>query len=517
MAATAFDWRASHDWRDPDYGPELARRATLLEAIRVGGPQMIAAMRAHYAQDEHAADFIADFGYAFEPRNAERGLPSRVPFIPFPKQRECIAWMLTRWRSSEPGLIEKCRDAGVSTLAMMLFSYLCIFHQGIAIGVGSALERKVDNAEDSDSLMFKARFFVRHLPPYFRAGFDEANPRLRSHMKMFFPATGSSIIGEAGDQIGRGGRRSIFGVDEAAHLERPQLIDAALASNTNCRLDFSSVSGMGTTFARKRFSGKYPVFTFRVSDDPRRGPEYMERMRELHDPATFAQEFGLDYRAGTTGGLIEAIWLPSCVGAREKLFGTKAPTGWRRLSFDPAGEGANRCAVAARHGTDLVHLQSWSGRDTKSNLYRSLLEAVSLADAWGFVADATFVYDGDGIGQSISELLEQIINPDRARMKDVPAVVAQPYFGSAGVEDPDGDNIGDGRLNKDRYANFKAQAWMHLRRRIERTHLAVTQGLAVDRDEIFSIRPGLPELEDLFSELTQIRYGRNGRDRKSVV
>jgi phage terminase large subunit len=105
---------------------------------------------------------------------------------------------------------------------------------------------------------------------------------------------------------------------------------------------------------------------------------------------------------------------------------------------------------------------------------------------------------------------EQIINPDRARMKDVPAVVAQPYFGSAGVEDPDGDNIGDGRLNRDRYANFKAQSWMHLRRRIERTHLAVTQGLAVDRDEIFSIRPGLPELEDLFSELTQIRYGRNG-------
>jgi hypothetical protein len=329
-------------------------------------------------------------------------------------------------------------------------------------------------------------------------------------MKMFFPQTSSSLIGEAGDQIGRGGRRSIFGVDEAAHLERPQLIDAALASNTNCRLDFSSVSGMGTSFARKRFSGKYPVFTFRVSDDPRRGPEYLERMRELHDPATFAQEFGLDYRAGTTGGLIEAIWLPSCVGAREKLFGTRAPSGWRRVSFDPAGEGKNRCAVAARHGTDLVNLKSWSGRDTKSNLYRSLVEAVNLADDWGFVLDGTFVYDGDGIGQSINELLEQIINPERAQRRDIVPVTAQPYFGSAGVEDPDGDWIGDGRLNRDRYANFKAQSWMHLRRRIERTHLSITQGLNVDPDEIFSIDPQLPELDDLFSELTQIRYTRNG-------
>lgn len=66
-----------------------------------------------------------------------------------------------------------------------------------------------------------------------------------------------------------------------------------------------------------------------------------------------------------------------------------------------------------------------------------------------------------------------------------------------------------GDRKADRYANFKAQAWMHLRRRIERTHLAVTQRLKVDRDEIFSIDPKLPELDDLFAELTQIRYTRN--------
>lgn len=54
-----------HDWANPDYSAELARRATILEALLTGGPAVVEAMRAHYARDEHAADFIGDFGYCF--------------------------------------------------------------------------------------------------------------------------------------------------------------------------------------------------------------------------------------------------------------------------------------------------------------------------------------------------------------------------------------------------------------------------------------------------------------------
>lgn len=494
-----------HDWARPDYSAELARRATILEALLTGGPAVLEAMRAHYGQDAHAADFIADFGYCYEPRNPERGLPSKIPFIPFPKQRSCIDWMLARWRNSEPGLIEKCRDAGVSTLAMMLFAWLAIFHRGVSAGVGSALERKVDNGDDPDSLLFKARFFVGCLPPFFRGGFDENNVRLRPHMKMFFPATGSSIVGEAGERIGRGGRRSIFAVDEAGHLSQPGEVDKALASNTNCRLDLSSVSGMGTPFARKRFGGKIPVFTFRVSDDPRRGPDYLARMRDLHDPVTFNQEFMLDYHAGTSGGLISIAHLAACVDARRKLGLTGPPTGWRRFAFDPAGEGKNRCAVAARHGTDLVNLASWSGRESQSNVFKSLHTAVALMDGWEFSRGGVLVYDGDGLGASINELITEVVNPGRAVK-----IRAQPFFGSAAVEDPEADWVGDGRTNAERFANFKAQSWIHLSRRIQRTFLAVTQGLKIDPDEIFSINPALPELDELLAELTQIRYSRNG-------
>jgi hypothetical protein len=39
------------------------------------------------------------------------------------------------------------------------------------------------------------------------------------------------LKGEAGDNIGRGDRTTLYFVDEAAFLQRPLLIDAALANH----------------------------------------------------------------------------------------------------------------------------------------------------------------------------------------------------------------------------------------------------------------------------------------------
>jgi phage terminase large subunit len=59
-------------------------------------------------------------------------------------------------------------------------------------------------------------------------------------------------------------------VDEAAHLERPELIEASLSQTTNCRIDMSSVRGMANPFAAKRWAGKVEVFIFDWREDPRR-------------------------------------------------------------------------------------------------------------------------------------------------------------------------------------------------------------------------------------------------------
>jgi hypothetical protein len=53
---------------------------------------------------------------------------------------------------------------------------------------------------------------------------------------------------------------TIYFVDEAAHLEHPEKVDAALSQTTNCRIDMSSVRGMANPFAKKRWGGKIEPF-----------------------------------------------------------------------------------------------------------------------------------------------------------------------------------------------------------------------------------------------------------------
>jgi len=250
---------AAFSWSNPDYDAVFAARAQRLARIRAT-PEMLPAVRQYYAQAEHAADFISDFGTIFEPRNAERRLPTTIPFVLFPKQVEWVSWALDLWQRGLPGLTEKSRDCGCSTLAMALSCWLCIFRQGIAVGVGSNKEAKIDNGFDPDTLMFKARMFLAGLPPELRGGFDPQ--RHSAHMRLHIPETDSSITGEAGDNIGRGGRKAIYWIDESAHLDRPKLIEASMASCTNCRQDISSVSGLANPFAEKRHSGRVSVFTF---------------------------------------------------------------------------------------------------------------------------------------------------------------------------------------------------------------------------------------------------------------
>jgi phage terminase large subunit len=53
------------------------------------------------------------------------------------------------------------------------------------------------------------------------------------------------------------------------------------------------------------------------------------------------------------------------------------------------------------------------------------------------------------------------------------------------------------------YTNLKAQAWWELRRRFERTHRAVTEGIKYDQDALISIPSDLPLLRTLQKELSQ--------------
>lgn len=486
--------RAPFDWRNPNYTAVYAARAERLRRIRAN-PQVLSALKLHYR--EHPAQFITDWGCMLEPRNIERGLPTNIPFIPFPRQLELIDWIMERWRAGEPGLVEKSRDSGASWLTIALASTLCLFHRGMVIGFGSRKAEYVDQLGAPKSLFEKARHFLQFIPPEFSGGWDR--DRDAPHMRLLFRETGSAIVGESGDGIGRGDRTSMYFIDESAFLERPELVDASLSATTNTRIDVSTPNGLANPFANKRHSGRIKVFTFHWRHDPRKDDAwYQKQVREL-DPVTLAAEIDIDYRGSVEGVLIPTAWVQAAIGAHLKL-GVE-PSGRRYAGLDVADQGADRNAMAFRRGILLEHLHSWSGKN--SDIYQSVVRAFALCDQYGYEG---FSYDADGLGAGVRG---DALNINREREAAArPILRDEPFRGSGPVWDPDGEMVPE-RKNRDFFANAKAQAWWALRTRFQNTYRAIVEGLPYEAEQLISIDPQLEELLPLTMELSQPTYSIN--------
>ena len=497
------------DFLRPDYNAIFAARTERLTWLRSGTAKERAArmvdIRAYYA--EHPADFISDWACTVDPRNAERGLPVLVPFVLMPKQREMVQFVVENWRLSRGVVIEKARDVGASWVLMALSCTMCLFHRDFMAGVGSAKEDKIDRSGDPDTLFYKAEHFLTYIPPDFTYGWDRK--KHRAHLRIVIPHMGSSITGEAGDNIGRGGRKSWYIVDEAAHVERPKLIDASLAATTNCRIDASSVNGMDNSFAEKVHGGKVPRFTFGWRDDKRKNDEWYAKKREELDPVIVAQELDLDYNAAVDHQIIPTTHVQAAVDAHIKL-GIK-PTGVRESALDWADVGRDKCAHGFRHGCLLEWGEAWSaaGGDTLDSLHR----VERNCDARG-VLDVT--YDADGMGAPLVSLF-RVVNEKRTASNDgknrnreklLQPLRPHAYRSSGAVMWPEQRVPGAGdRKNEDLFHNFGAQAAWHLARMFANTFAAVN-GKPYDPSMIISISSdaAFKERGRLMVELSQPKW-----------
>ena len=480
-------------WR-PDIAAVLRDRAARLDRIRRAPPGALEKLRAYYA--EHPIDFIDDWGMTYDPRLPAQGLPAYLPFCLFPRQREYLQWILDRYEAREPGLCEKSRDAGASWCAVALACTLCNFRRGLAIGFGSRKEEYVDRIGDPKSLFYKGRMFMQQLPPEFRGGWNVRTDA--PFMQLRFPHSESYIIGEAGDNIGRGNRTSIYFVDESAHLERPKLVEAALSATTDCRIDLSSVNGMGNPFAEKRFGGKVSVFTFSWRDDPRKDEAWYADQCEKLDPVVIAQEIDIDYNASVSGQLIPPEWVNAAIGLRERL-GVEA-SGERLAALDVADEGKDKNGFAARLGVELTAIEEWSGKGL--DIYVTTARALMECDK---ALSTRLRYDADGIGAGVRG------DAKRLNAVRVLPIKVDPFRGSGEVLHPERRVPGFGdRTNKDFFANFKAQAWWALRGRFKAAYDLRQGREGVTFEDAISIPESLPMRAKLAVELSQPQYGQNG-------
>jgi len=491
------------NFKNPDYREVMLWRGERLERIRKD-PAKIGVLKRFYK--DNPAQFIIDWGMTEDPRNPERGLPTRIPFILFPAQEEWIHWLLKCWKEQKPGVSDKSRDMGLSWLTTALATTLCLHNKGLEIGFLSRKEEYVDSIGDPKSLLEKVRIFVSLLPKEFRGDWDRRKDSV--HKKISFPQTGSRIRGEAGDGSFRGDRLSLIFVDEAAWIPRAHLLDASLSATGNCRIDISTPHGRGNPFADKRFDGKTEVFSLHWTKDPRKDQEWYEKKcNDINDPIVIAQEIDLNYDASQEGIVIPSAWVQASIDAHIKL--NLSVSGIRRIGFDIADEGKDLNAIVLRHGFLVEHTDIWSGKGI--DIYKTTQKTFNICDQ--FNCDSV-KFDEDGLGAGVRGDANKI-NSERNNK-----VHFEGFRGSGEISNKNGDAFDQFsdrtlrpsdkfRTNEDYFSNLKAQAWWQLRTRFHETYRAVVEGLPFDENKIISISSSCPNYLKLISELSQPTYSQN--------
>lgn len=503
------------DW-PPDYMQVFSRRMTLLNKVKED-PSLSNSLMVYYK--DNPIDWINDWCVTFDPR-IEPPAPRLMPFILFDRQVEFVEFLQSCLEDKEGGLVEKARDIGASWLCCAFSVWLWLYYDGTAIGWGSRKEEYVDKRGDPKAIFTKIRQIIQYLPVWMLP--EGFNSRLHdSHMKILNPANEASITGEAGDNIGRGGRTTIYFKDESAHYERPDSIEAALGDNTNVQIDISSVHGSANVFYRRRMAGevwapgnemtvgKTRVFIFDWSDHPNKTQEWYDlRRKKAADEGLlhlFKQEVDRDYSGSTDGIIIPQEWVKAAVDAHIKL-GINIE-GLKAAGQDIADEGGDKNALVGRHGILCNYADHWGGEAGAS--------AQRTIPACKEMGITELYYDCIGVGVAF----KTEINHMKKDANFPKRLMIFPWNAGAKVQDPEERVIRGDResaLNKDEYKNLKAQSWFRTRARFYKTYQAVIHGKMYPHDELISIDSQLPKLHELTLELSQA-VRKNSGDGKTMV
>lgn len=498
----------------PDYVSVFAWRQQQVVSLRKNR-KLLAGAWEYYRT--HPVDFINHWCDTYDPRNAGSAQPAKMPLVLFKKQEELVLFLLDNVRNQESALVEKCRDMGATWVCAAFSVWLWLFWPGASVGWGSRKAALVDKLGDPDSIFEKLRIIISNLPKLFiPKGYDP--DKHATFMRIINPENGSTITGEAGDDIGRGGRKLIYFKDESAHYERPERIEAALADNTRVQVDISSVHGLGNVFHRRREAGvewcpgakiekgKIRVLVMDWEDHPAKDRAWYNQRRAraveegmLH---VFAQEIDRDYSAAVEGIVIPQDWVRSAVDAHVKL--KWRDEGMWCSALDVADEGGDRNAQSVRKGPVLKFLDQWGEGDVAKTARRAVANATALSKR------QTLQYDCIGVGAGVKAEANNLKEAG-AMPKGVHFV---PWNAGAAVLNPDDPVVpGDDEspLNKDFYTNLKAQGWWELRNRFYRTHQAVTEGAKHDPSDMISIPSDLPHKAQLMKELSQVTASQGAR------
>lgn len=451
---------------------EMARRIALAKAL-LADPAKQAIAKAHLRHN--IADFFNDWLWTYDPRVVGiNGLSAWMPFRLFPKQEEFVLWWRERVRLREEWLLDKSRDVGATYLCCGGVLHQWLFEPGFKGSFGSRDADLVDNREDPDSIFQKLRIMRMMLPAWLQPeGFDPGKHDLV--MRMINPENGNIITGEAGTEMGRGGRSTVYILDEAAFVPRAERVQAALSGTTDCIGWVSTVSGMGNLFARKRYAlPSRQVFTLHWKDDPRKGQAWADRkQKELNDPVIWASEYEIDYSASVEGVCIPAKW----VKAAQELASLepKLPRGSKIGGLDIGG-GKAKSVLIVRDGVVVLPPESRTDPDTTDTAFWAL-------DICNALKTDLLNWDAPGVGLGVTSTMNKAEGYNHIQRQPV-NTGSPPTF----REWP------GGKTSEDIFVNLKAELWGLGRARFQATfeHVQFLKGISGGKKHPLSDLIALP-------------------------
>ena len=463
--------------------------------------------------------WINDWCVTYDPR-AKAPKPKTMPFILFPKQEEFVEFLWECLKTGEDGLVEKSRDMGATWVSCAFSIWLYLFQPQTAISWGSRKRDYVDMLGNPDSIFEKMRIILRNLPSFMLPnGF---NMQLHAkQMAITNPVNSSTVTGESGDQIGRGGRSTIYFKDESAWYERPIGIEAALGDNTDVQIDMSSVSGTNNPFYRRRMAGEIwekgkeiksgitRVFIMDWRDHPHKTQAWYDRRRAkaeregmLH---VLAQEVDRNYSASLDRIIIPQEWVKAAIDAHIKL--KWSVDGMKSSGMDVADEGGDKHALAQKEGVILRECYAWAEGDT-GDATRKVVRDMKV------FGSTELHYDSIGVGAGVKS--------ETNRLKSEGAldkIKVHKWNAGASPIEPEKNIILNDRespKNKDYFISLRVQAWWRLSRRFYKTYRAVTKGDEYPEEELISIDSGIEHLHDLCMELSQVTQDTNGKGKMVI-
>lgn len=445
--------------------------------------------------------FASDWCTGYDPRLVEREMSGFIPFDPFPKQVEFLRLLQDiiqgkgkdkeKRRGIRKLIGEKSRDTGLTVMCAIAMIWGWLFVPGFSGGWGSRKEDLVDSLGDPDSIFEKQRIVLYRLPEWMMPkGF---NAKCDKHMLLRNPENGNTIKGEAGDNIGRGGRKSLYVVDEAAHIDHAQAVDSALSGNTNAIVKISS-PWPNTIFAEQRFGGVWDVFTIHWTDDPRKDQKWHDDFLATWGEIVTAREVDLNYIAAGEVSSIPPEWVRACI--RKTIRPPGQRIGRKVAGLDVAEHGLAESVLARRHGPTVLPLEAWNGVDTTQTTHR----AGALCDQEG--TEVVF-FDSVGVGAGVSGTSR---STERSyKVKWVGVNWGQPPTPGAIDDAPD-------RPNPERFRNLRSQLYWAVRRRAEKTWEKSRGVKDWPDDECLE----LPDDNELIQQLSALRWEHTAEGKQAL-